>query len=168
MQKKTLLCTLLAAGTLFTACKKKDDNNTDQLASLGKATITGKVYAPLVDTAGASINQIAPANTVISAWIDTKDFVVNPGPGNYAKKYYTATVDANGNYKLTVDVSKYQPATLYITPQPFGYDQVKNTIGVVHHDSVYTEHQTFYPVPPSTMQTVYTDFNGIVDIHYDN
>lgn len=171
MLKKTFLfaTAVLAVTSLFTSCKKKDDsNNTDQLATLGKATITGHVYARLVDTIGASGTQVAPTNTMISAWVDTRDFVLNPAANtNYPKRYYTATVDANGNYKLVVDVSKYQAANVTIAPQQFSYAQTKNTIGVVHRDSVYTVQKVYDPNPAQMIVPVYNDLTAIRDISYE-
>lgn len=154
------------ASSLFTACKKNNDsNNTDQLADLGKATITGRVYARLVDTIGANGAQVAPANTVITAWIDTRDLVVNPTGGAYAKRYYTASVDSSGNYKLVVDVSKNQPATVTILPQQFQYNQVRQTNGIIHPDSIYKAQKTYSPGFTSPV-SAYNGLTAIQDISY--
>jgi len=126
MNKKITLLTITAIVALFmsvTSCKKAS-SNTDQLATLGKTTITGKVWAQLIDTLGSGI-QYAPAGTTIAAWVSTGDLIVIPDAGaTYANRFYTATVDGSGNYTLTVDVSMYQPATIHIMPAQFTYNQV--------------------------------------------
>ena len=140
--KKITLMTIVALVAIFmtvSSCKKAS-NNTDQLATLGKATITGKVWAQLVDTFGTPGMQAAPSGTTIAAWIDTRDLIVNPdGGATYAKKYYTATVDGSGNYTLNVDVSMYQSATVHIMPAQFTYNQVVNgSTGVTTSRKIYT------------------------------
>ncbi len=144
MSKKITLFTITAIAALFmfaTSCKKAS-NNTDQLATLAKATISGKVYAQLADTIGSGM-QAAPAGTTIAAWIDTRDLVVNPDfSATYAKRYYTAQVDASGNYTLTVDVSRYQPATVHIMPAQFTYNQVVYGTG----GTITTERKIYYGV----------------------
>lgn len=166
MRKQTLTFILAAAFIAALGACKKTENNSGQSATLGKATISGTVAALLVDTVGASNSQVAPANTVIHAWIDTKDFVVNPANSiTYAQKYYTTKVDANGKYTLTVDVSQYQEATVHIVPQSFIYDQVRNTRGVIVRDSIYTVSKT-YNAPSSTV-TVFNDLSTTQGINYN-
>jgi hypothetical protein len=154
---------ILSAIALFTACHKDDNNNTDQLASLGKATVKGKVFAQLVDTVGAAAHQTAPSGTQIQAWIDTRDLVIGAVPGAaYAKRFYTATVDASGNYSITVDVSKNQTATVHIEPQSFEYNVVKK----IFPDSVYTEREVFYPMTMPAV-SVNNGSNQVQDIFYN-
>jgi len=133
MIKKTTLVTsvvLLSSFAMLSSCSKSKDNNTDQLASLGKATIKGKVTAPLSDTTISA--QYAPAGTVINAWVDTRDFVLYDRSSDaYANRYYTTTVDASGNYTLTVDVSKYKPATIHIEPAQFEFNFITRVGGTI-------------------------------------
>lgn len=163
MQQTTRITTavVLSALTLFTACKK-EDSNTDQLASLGKSTIKGKVFAQLVDTVGAADVQYAPSGTMIQAWIDTRDLTVVSSSMPYAKRFYTATVDASGNYSFSIDVSKNQSATVHIEPISFEADVVKQTFS----DSVYKERHVFYP-SASPIKTVNNGSTNIIDLDYN-
>jgi hypothetical protein len=145
MKKTIIILSAIALSISVTSlfsCRKKY-TNTNQLATLGRATISGNVFARLADTVGAADTQYAPVNTMIGAWIDTREFLYysSSSPTPYAIKYYTAKVDDNGQYRFNLDVSKYQGAIVHIMPVKFTYDQVKN----VHHtfDSVYTVNKTF-------------------------
>ena len=163
MNKKITLLTFAAIVALFmsvTSCKKAK-SNMDQLATLGKATVTGKVWAPLVDTFGTPGLQNAPSGTTISAWVDTRDLIVNPdGTASYAKRYYTAAVDGSGNYTLTVDVSQYQPATIHIMPAQFVYNQVVDgTTGTT------TQRKIYYGVDADV--TVIKDGTSYADLMYN-
>jgi hypothetical protein len=135
MIKKNVPFALLlsfAAITAFVSCSKSKDNNTDQTASLGTATISGKVNARLVDTIGAAGTQYAPEGTVINGWLDSKDLVLGEtGSLTYARRYFTTKTDASGNYSLTVDVSMYKPAAIHIEPASFEYYVVKKSSGKV-------------------------------------
>lgn len=125
------------------SCSKSKDTNTDQLASLGKATITGRVSAKTVDTIGAAAQQYCPSGTVIMGWIDTKDYVLTndttPGP---AKRYFTATTDANGFYTLTVDVSMYKSAVVHLEPNDFEYNVLRKN-SLVSPATYYTDRHVF-------------------------
>jgi hypothetical protein len=159
--------TVLSVIALFAACKKKEDNNTNQLSSLTTATINGKVFATTVDTPGAAAVQYAPVGTVVNAWVDTKDFVVYTDPSApYAKKYYTTTVDASGSYKLTVDVSKYKPATIHIVPTYIEAQILMNTHGVTHPDSIFYVRQILAPSNTDIPVVVSDSLVMPVDIHY--
>lgn len=159
---KTLTALSLSGAVLAMASCKSKDNNSDQLASLGKATISGKVMARLADTSGAAGTQYAPAGTVINAWLDSKDLVLNPANSNYARKYFTTTVDASGNYSLTVDVSQYKSATVHIMPADFEYNVVKKM--TFPTDSVYTERHVFSS--DTAMKEVNNSDVKLLDINY--
>ncbi len=134
MKKNIILfgaLSLVASVSFFSSCKKKTYTNTDQLATLSNATVTGYAFARLVDTIGAADSQYAPSGTVITAWIDSKQFLAYmdsmPAGTTYARKYYTGTVGANGKYNITVDVSLYRNAIVHIEPQAFTYNQVRKS-----------------------------------------
>jgi F0F1-type ATP synthase membrane subunit a len=134
---------VLSSFSFLYSCSKSKDTNTDQLASLGKATITGRVAAKTVDTIGAATQQYAPSGTVIMAWIDTKDYVLgnDTTPGT-AKRYFTATTDANGFYTLSVDVSLHKSAVVHILPNDFEYNVLyKNNL--VSPATYYTDRHIF-------------------------
>lgn len=153
---------VLSAIALFTACKKDDDNSKSQTSSLGKATITGKVHATLVDTMGAADAQYAPSGTQLQAWIDTRDLTVVPASTPYPKRFYTVTVDGSGNYSFSIDVSKNQSATVHIEPNSFAADVVKK----MFPDSVYKERHVFYPMYLSPV-SVNAGSNNVIDIEYN-
>ena len=165
MKRTTTILTailLTASFTFFCSCKKSY-KNTDQLATLGSTTISGTVYAILADTIGATGNQYAPAGTVINAWIDSREFLFyTDSIAPYARKYYTATVDANGKYFLTVDVSLYQGAIVNIEPAGFKYNQVRKETSAPY--AVYTVTKTYtsiaFPVG------VVHDSSSVQDIMY--
>lgn len=109
---------LFATIAVFSSCSKNKYTNTDQLASLGKATITGKAYAQL-DATNTTM-EMAPAGTVIKAWVNSKDLVIGDTTGlQFYKKYYETTVGASGKFSLTVDVSKYDSVWVTLDPQDF-------------------------------------------------
>ena len=117
---------LTASASFLGSCKKKKYNNTDQLATLSSATVSGCIFARLVDTAGAADSQYVPSGTVITAWIDSKELLYytdNEAP--YARRYYTGSVGANGKYSIIVDVSLYRNANVHIEPQAFSFDHIE-------------------------------------------
>jgi hypothetical protein len=155
------VASLLLITSLY-SCTKSKDNNSDQLATLGKATITGSITAKLVDTVGATNQQAVKAGIVIQAWIDTKDYVLNPltGGTTYAKKYFSTTTNADGFYFINVDVSKYQPATVHIEASDFEAGVLKKDAS--NPPELYTERHVFKSGPISDIvvndgQTVITD-----------
>lgn len=142
--KSTLL---LSSLSLLLSCAKSKDNNVDQLATLGKATITGKVNARLVDTIGAASVQHAPAGTVLKFWVDTRQFLLYTQDGaDYQKTYYSAVVDDAGKFSVTVDVSPYQPETVHFASDSFVAKVFRHTYDSHYHDSIYTMDYTFYPM----------------------
>lgn len=109
---------LFATVVALSSCSKNKYTNTDQLASLGKATITGKAYAQL-DATNTTM-EVVPAGTVIKAWVNSKDLVIGDTTGlQFHKKYYETAVGAAGKFTLTVDVSKYDSVWVTVSPQDF-------------------------------------------------
>ncbi|GAA4470428.1 hypothetical protein GCM10023093_31700 [Nemorincola caseinilytica] len=116
---------LAATITALVSCSKNKYKNTDQLASLGKATVSGKAYARTVDTSGAAVIQYAPSGTVIKAWIDGRDLVIGDSTGLlFGKRYFTGTVDGSGKYSISIDVSKYRSGLVHIAPVTFEHDVI--------------------------------------------
>ena len=147
MKKTNILTTtaVLSAMALTVSCSKSKDTNTDQTASLTKATITGRITAKTVDTAGAAAMQYAPAGTIIQAWVDTKDYVLGNTDTNtvYAKKYFTATSDANGYFTLDISVSSYNPAQVHIVPSDFEFNVLKKN-NLTTPAALYTDRKVFH------------------------
>ncbi len=147
MKKTNILTTaaVLSAMALIVSSSKGRGVNTGQTASLTKATITGRITAKTVDTLGAAAMQYAPAGTVIQAWVDTKDYVLGHTDTNtvYAKKYFTATSDANGYYTLDIMVSSYNPAQVHIVPSDFEYNVLKKN-NMVTPATLYTDRKVFH------------------------
>lgn len=170
MKKNTTLTkslVVLASAALLTSCAKRKDNSVDQTASLGKATISGKVTARLVDTLGAAAVQYAPAGKVINAWVDTRDYVVDAtSSGAYGRKYYTTTTDANGSYSFSIDVSSYKPAIVNIVPSDFEADVVKKYVSGPDAGKVYTERRVFRPASVFGRE-LSKDQTVIVDVNYN-
>jgi hypothetical protein len=139
---------VLACAALLASCAKRKDNTVDQTAKMGKATITGRVTARLVDTVGAASSQNAPAGTVINAWIDTRDLVLNPDPtATYANKYYTTTTDANGYYSFTIEVSPYKAANVHMLPSDFEANVLKKYTTGANAGTLYNERHVFHAQP---------------------
>ena len=156
--KAIAMCGAIA---ILASCSKKKEN-TDQLATLGSATISGKVLAKTVDTVGAAATQYAPAGTVINAWIDTKDLVVmENGTASYARRNYTTTTDANGNYSLKIDVSKYKAATVTIVPADFEYDVTVKVAGKVE------KNRDKFSAAPISARPVMDNDRKIIDISFN-
>ena len=152
---------LFALVAVFNSCKKNSYTNTDQLANLGSATISGHVYARLVDTIGAADTQYVPANTVIKLSLNTSDllyYVDSNAP--YAQKYYSASVKSDGSYSVTIAVSKYKSAIVQVAPASFNYNLVKQGVG----DSIYTVNKTFSS--PSFPVSLSNDTSAVQDIYY--
>lgn len=156
----------LSSLSLLFSCTKSKDSNTDQLASLGKASITGVVIAKTVDTVGAITTQAAPGGVVINAWIDTKDYVLGASSGNYARRYFSTTTNDAGFFSLDVDVSMYKPATLHIEPAQFEKNVLKKYTSGPNAGDIYYERKVFNS---STVynRTVNHNDKLIIDIPYN-
>lgn len=170
MKSKTTLTksfAVLACAAVLASCAKRKDNNVNQLSSLGTATLNGKVTARLVDTAGAAATQYVPAGKVIGAWVDTRDYVVNADPsGSYARKYYTTTTDANGNYTFAIEVSPYKSATVHIIPSDFEANVLKLHTSGPDAGTTYTERKVFRAAPVAD-RVVGKDQVVIADIDFN-
>jgi hypothetical protein len=148
IKHSTLLKTLLMGSSLFFlySCSKAKNNNVDQLATLGHATVSGKVTARIIDTVGAASSQHPVSGTVLTAYIDSRQLLlVSDNSATYLPRHFSTTVDGSGNYSFTFDVSPYQPAVVNI--DSIVATVTKNAVGVIHHDSIYTVKQTFHPYP---------------------
>ncbi len=161
MKKQPILkaAGLLSSVVLLFSCSKSKDN-TDQLSTLGKALVSGKVHARTVDTSGAALTQNAPAGTVVTGWIDSRDLVTGNTSGlYYARRYFTGKVDENGYYNLGIDVSKYKSATVYIDSATFEHDVLmKDSKGIIYVRKIFkTNGGTI---------TVNNGENEILDIQY--
>jgi hypothetical protein len=141
--KNTLLLALPIA-ICFSACSDEKESKYEP-AAVGQTKIYGRVSADLVLNNG--VMETAPAGTKITAWIDGKQLVLNPVYGvTYPKKFYSATVDANGNYVLTVDAAN-TPVQVNIDPTTFEYN-------------LTLENGTQKMVNYTTTGTVMTGYNG--------
>lgn len=114
--KKLLVLLSFASALVLTSCN--NDNTVNPKVELGKATVTGTVYAELDNTAAGPEKAQGIA---IWARISTKDLVLNPVTGVvYGDKYYQATTDANGVYSIDVDTNpNKENITVTILPQDF-------------------------------------------------
>ncbi len=104
--KRTILSIVAVAALAMTSCKKNEP--VDQL---GDATINGNIWAYLdatndINAQGiyiANLNPEVVASMPISVEVNTMNWDQNPDYSyDYAKKTYTTTTDASGNYTLTI------------------------------------------------------------------
>ncbi|MFZ6010653.1 MAG: hypothetical protein ACOYXT_09920 [Bacteroidota bacterium] len=153
--KKLFAIFSLAGLTIFTACD--NENSVNPPSELGKATITGTVYAELDETDIGGVLEKVPAGTKIVAVINTKDLVINPTNGNYAKKYYETTVDANGKYSIQVDAGNKE-LVVAVIPADFTFD--------VKTGASTTEKTNFYGSNADDNVTVYKNGTFILDLYY--
>jgi hypothetical protein len=107
---KVLSIAFLGLSLVFTGCKKEEEE--EETSTMGSAVVKGIVTANLDltnDTTATGTFQTQwehPAGTKLIGWIDTKQLITNPKSGaNYEKRYYEATVGADGSYSFTVDVN---------------------------------------------------------------
>lgn len=170
MKSKTIFTKSLLAlscAALLASCAKRKDNTVDQAASLSKATISGRVSARLVDTIGAVTPQYVGAGTVISAWVDTRDYVLNSDTGTeYARKYFTGTTDANGYYHLDIEVSSTKAAKVHIIPSDFEASVLKLNYTGPAAGTTYTQRHVF-TADPVADKTLNKGQSLIVDINYN-
>lgn len=157
---------VLSSAALLQSCTKRENNSVDQLANLGKGTISGKVSALLVDTAGAARTQYVGAGRIIHAWVDTRELVLSPAAGAvYARKYYTTTTDANGVYSFSIEVSPYRPVMVNIQPSEFEADVTKKYTSGPDMGKLYNERQIFTPDSVRNV-SISKDQNLIIDINF--
>lgn len=123
MKKSIFKISLLVALplTVFLSSCSKDDETKNEPIALGQTVVYGRVTADL--TLNNGVLETAPAGTKINAWIEGSDLVLNPlYTVNYPRKYYTTTVDANGNYSLVIEAGS-KAVTVHIDPATFEYNQ---------------------------------------------
>ncbi|MBX2905999.1 MAG: hypothetical protein KF744_08180 [Taibaiella sp.] len=158
---------VLACAALLASCAKRKDNTVDQTASLTTATITGKVSARLVDTAGAAATQYVSGGVVVNAWVDTRDYVLNADTNKpYARKYYTATTDANGYYNFAIDVSPYKAATVHLEPSDFEANVLKVYTSGTEIGTTYNMRHVFKPETIGGI-SLNKGQSRIIDINYN-
>lgn len=106
--------TLVAAVIVTSTFACENISNPEPITAIDStrtATIQGTAYANLDETNDTTAfleenYERAPEGTSIKVVIDTEDLVANPTPGvNYAKRTYTTTVDASGNFSLEVEAA---------------------------------------------------------------
>ena len=140
----TLLSISLIAVLFLSNCKKEDDTTTSE--AMTTAIIKGKVFANLNtanDTTSGGVYQlnleIAPKGTKIIAVVNAADLVANPIAGHtYEDITFETTVDANGEYSITVDAIA-KNANYTIKAEDFIYDQtVPDVTGTKTERKVYT------------------------------
>lgn len=122
MKKVYFIFTIaLMIAVVFQSCKK-DEQPTPATIDLTKsATIKGKVKAELDNS--NSTSESAPSGTKIIFQVSAQDFPLDPS-GNYDDLLYTATVDANGDYTISVPVNN-KGVNYTIRPVDFEYNQVQ-------------------------------------------
>ena len=108
---KKLFVPIAIMATMLASCKKYELSEEIKLESLPTVTIKGTVFAVLNETNSSLEFQFAPMGTVVSVSIPYSDYdLTNTSSGYYVK---TTTIDAKGNYELTVPVvSKGVKATI--------------------------------------------------------
>lgn len=121
MKKLISLALIVSLGMLmiFTSCKK-EEITADPLPT---ATIIGEVHANL-DITNTSLES-APAGTKIFFRINSQQLALDPLPGyNYQTLQYETTVDANGDYSITLPCVAHQNVAVTITLDDLRYDVV--------------------------------------------
>lgn len=143
----------LAAAVLVTSCKK--DEETPGPSTPATATIKGAAFAQLNDTTAEF--ERAPQGTVITALIDPDDLMVEPDTNMVSDKVrVTTTVDANGNYTLTVRARNAE-VPVQIIADDFEYEQIK---------AGNTKARKVYTAPDRTVNVV-AGTTTITDITYN-
>ncbi|HRK54143.1 MAG TPA: hypothetical protein PK185_09510 [Cyclobacteriaceae bacterium] len=137
--KKLVFVMSLASALIFSGCD--NENTVNPTVTLGSATITGTVYAELDNN--NAVSEKAPSGTKVYVIVNTKDFVLNPTGGTYAKKYYEGTIDANGKYSITIETGN-KTMTVTVVPADFtasvlvgpSTSEIQNFIGNNASDNV--------------------------------
>lgn len=120
MKKFIAISILLGFGLMITlnSCKKKEEE-TSGASLTSTATLKGKVWAEL-DITNTEF-EAAPAGTKIFVSIESQDLVNNPQYDNKTLIYET-TVDASGNYSISVPAGN-KSLTAKISGADFEYMQ---------------------------------------------
>lgn len=125
-----------------------------------KALIKGKVFAEL--NLGSSGFEVPPSGVKILVRIDTRDLIPDPDPEfNYGYKQYTATVDQNGIYSISVDAT-YEGITVTLFCDDFYYDQKQAVVNNVQPAPVRRN----YTAGPLVITNVMANKVTIRDIYY--
>lgn len=167
--KKILSLTAIAAlviGITFSGCKKDEEEYTPE--ALPTATISGKVFCDLDATLDDDQNQDdkVPSGTKLIFSIDAQDLVTDPVSG-YAYKTltYTATVDANGEYTISLP-SCGNVITVDIQGVDFNANQLQYDGGVDANGDPTTENvEETYEIISTTADIVEGDV-VILDLDY--
>lgn len=130
--KKNFFLLLLASIMFFGRCQ--NENSLNPQPELGKATVTGKVFADTnLKNAG---DETAPAGTKVVAIVNAKDLAVMPDSTRaYGKKYYSGTVDPSGKYTIDVEVGAL-PIRVDVVAGDFTID-VTNADNTVTKDVIF-------------------------------
>ncbi len=118
---RILFSLLIVVAFALTSCDKEEEQ---EAVPMPKAKLTGFVWADLdLNEAGL---EYAPSGTKILVWVDTEDLFIDPNAViTYPRKYYEATVGADGKYSIDIEVGN-NPVTAVIAPGDFWYDQLIN------------------------------------------
>ncbi|RLD47995.1 MAG: hypothetical protein DRI94_13175 [Bacteroidetes bacterium] len=162
----TLLSISLIAVLFLSNCKKDEDTTTPE--AMTTAIIKGKVFASLNtanDTTSNGFYQLnqetAPVGTKIIAVVNAADLVVNPIAGHtYEDITFETTVDANGEYSITVDAIA-QDANYTIKAQDFIYDQTVMDV----YPATKTERKVFTAADQNT--SIVKNNTKVIDITYN-
>lgn len=124
MKKSIFILAIILGGLFaFTSCDKTEEV---EPGTNPTATIKGKVYANLDATDGDM--EYAPVGTKVFFRINAQDLVLNPDPAYaYQTLQYETTVDANGEYSISLPTVDHQAVNVAITGDQFEAEQ---TIGV--------------------------------------
>lgn len=114
---------LVASAAFMTGCSKDVENSVKP--TTGKATVKGRVTADLNQT---NFTEEPVTNTKVYVFVDTRDFAQNPGDGNFPKKRFEATTDANGDFSMDIDVP-LNGTDIEITVPGFIYNVVTDDKG---------------------------------------
>lgn len=135
MKNLIAISILLGFSLLITlnSCKKKEEEKTPA-ALTSTATIKGKVWADLDLTNAGS--EAAPAGTKLFVTIDSEDLVDNPQYDNKTL-IYEASVDANGNYSISVPAGN-KAFNVRISGVDFEYNTILSSNPQTTSRSIYS------------------------------
>lgn len=125
MKKSLSIILMILIGGFFAFTSCEDEEKTDP-GTNPKATIKGQVKADFdLSNNATDINEdFAPQGTKIFFRIDAEDLVLNPDPNyDYQTLQYETTVDANGNYSISLPTATHQAVNVDIQPDQFLHDQ---------------------------------------------
>ncbi len=162
----TLLSISLIALLFLSNCKKTEDETTPE--AMTTAIIKGKVFADLNtanDTTSNGFyqlnNETAPAGTKIIVVVNAADLVANPIAGHtYEDISFETTVDANGEYSVTVDAIA-KTANYTIKAEDFAYDQTVMDV----YPNTKTTRKVFTAADQTT--TIVKNNTKVIDITYN-